>query len=165
MSRAARCAAAIIASLACLLGGCGFHLEGRYSLPASLAQVRIDAVDSQSDFYFGLRSALLSSGSKLTTDLKAPAAVIHILEDGSKASILAVSTLNVPTEYELVYTVRFSVIAPGGRTLIAPQTRTLVQDYSYSESEQLAKQREQQILTSALAREMTGVVMRQLSRL
>ena len=88
-----------------------------------------------------------------------------MLQDGTANTILAVSTLNVPTEYELTYTVRFSVDGPGGKQLIAPQTRTLVQDYSYNESEQLAKQRESQVLTSALARELAGVVMRQLTRL
>ena len=41
----------------------------------------------------------------------------------------------------------------------------LVRDYSYSESAQLAKQREAAILTAALARELTGVVMRRLSSL
>lgn len=161
-----RIAAAPGIVVALLLGGCGFHLEGRYQLPRTLTQVRIDAIDTQSDFYYGLRGALLSAGSRITTDVKNPqAAVIHVLADGTSDSILAVSTVNVPTEYELTYSVRFSVVGAGGRQLIAPQTRTLMQDYSYNESEQLAKQREEQILTAALARELAAVVMRQLSRL
>jgi len=159
-----RTAAALAVTL--LLSACGFHLEGRYPLPRTLATVRIDTIDTQSDFYYGLRGALLRAGSKIVTNVNSPsAAVIHVLSDGTTDSILAVSTLNVPTEYELTYTVRFSVDGIGGRQLISPQTRTLVQDYSYNESEQLAKQREEQILTSALARELAAVVMRQLSRL
>ena len=53
MSTAARCGRVAAVGLLALLGGCGFHLQGSYPLPRSLAVVHIDAVDTQSDFYFG----------------------------------------------------------------------------------------------------------------
>lgn len=149
-----------------LLSGCGFHLEGRYPLPQALSTVRIDAVDTQSEFYFGLRRALLASGAHLTDDIKDPdAAVVHVLTDSTSNVILTVSSLNVPTEYELTYAVRFSVDAAGGKELLAPQQLSQVRDYNYSESAQLAKQHEQQILSAALGDELAGVVMRRLSSL
>lgn len=151
---------------AVLLSGCGFHLEGRYPLPGALAAVRIDAVDSQSEFYFGLRRALLTAGARLTDDVKDPkAAVLHVLADSTTDVILTVSSLNVPTEYELTYSVRFSVDSATGKQLIAPVQLSQVRDYNYSESAQLAKQREQQILSAALGDELVGVVMRRLSSL
>ncbi len=104
------------------LDGCGFHLEGRYPLPSELATVRIDAVDSQSEFYFALRRALLDSGAHLTDDVKdSSAAVVHVLSDSTSDVIETVSRLNVPTEYELTYAVRFSVDGAGGKELIAPR--------------------------------------------
>jgi LPS-assembly lipoprotein len=164
--RSAGRAGALAGVIALGLSGCGFHLEGRYVLPSSLAAVRLEAVDTQSDFYINLRQDLRAAGARIVSDRKDPsAAVINVTQDGTANTILAVSTLNVPTEYELTYTVSFSVQAAGGRQLVAPQTRTLVQAYSYSESEQLAKQREAEVLTAALARELAGVVMRQLARL
>jgi LPS-assembly lipoprotein len=165
MSAAARCDRAAAATLLALLGGCGFHLQGSYPLPRSLAVVHIDAIDMQSDFYLGMRKALLASGTRLEDGgSDGSAATLHILADAAKQTIVTVSALNVPTEYELSYTVRFSVDADG-RQLLAPEQRVLVRDYSYSESAQLAKQREAAILTSALARELTGVVMRRLASL
>lgn len=165
MSLAARGARLIATALAVLLGGCGFHLQGNYSLPRSLAVVHIDAVDTQSDFYLGIRKALLASGTRLDEDGgDRSAATLHILSDATKQTILTVSALNVPTEYELSYAVRFSVDV-NGRQLMPPEQRVLVRDYSYSESAQLAKQREAAILTAALARELTAVVMRRLSSL
>jgi len=148
-----------------MLAGCGFHLEGDHPLPPSLAVVRIDAVDTQSDFYFALRRALMAAGTRIDgngQDKSVP--VIHVLDDATRNTILSVSTLNIPTEYELIYRVRFSVDAMG-RALIDPEERTLVRDYSYSESQQLAKDREQRILGAALAQELAGVVMRRLSSL
>ncbi len=155
-----------VLTVAGMLGGCGFHLEGRYPLPAALGMVRIDTVDAQTDFYFGLRRALLASGAHLTEDSgDASAAVLHITADSYSNVIVTVSSRNIPTEYELTYTVRYSVDGAGGKQLIAPEQRVLVRDYNYSESEQLAKQHEQQILSAALGQELATVVMRRLSSL
>jgi LPS-assembly lipoprotein len=156
-----------VAGLALLLGlsGCGFHLEGSTPLPASLAVVHVDTSDTQTDFYFGLRKALMAAGTRVDDDGKdAGSAVIHILNDTAMQRTVTVSTLNVPTEYELTYKVRFSVTVQG-REVIAPEEHSLVRDYSYSESAQLAKERENAILSQALAHDLVSVVMRRLASL
>ena len=91
-------------------------------------------------------------------------AVIHVITDSPSERILTVSTLNVPTEYELTYLLKFSVTS-GGHELIAPEEHRLVGDYSYSESALLAKEREKSILSEALANDLVSVVMRRLSSL
>jgi LPS-assembly lipoprotein len=156
---------AVASLLAGLLGGCGFHLEGSVPLPPSLAVVRIDAADTQSDFYFGLRKSLMAAGTRIDDGGKdEAAAVIHIVTDSPAERILTVSTLNVPTEYELTYLLKFSV-SSNGHELIAPEEHRLVRDYSYSESALLAKEREKSILSEALANDLVSVVMRRLSSL
>jgi LPS-assembly lipoprotein len=162
-----RVASLMAASLtvASLIGGCGFRLVGSVPLPPSLAVVQIDASDTQSDFYFRLRKSLLASGTRIDEDNKDDsAAVIHITTDNAAERILTVSTLNVPTEYELTYTLKFSVSSKG-QELIAPEEHRLVRDYSYSESALLAKEREKSILSEALANDLVSVVMRRLSSL
>lgn len=150
---------------ACLMSGCGFRLEGSVPLPASLAVVRLDATDTQSDFYFGLRKSLLAAGTRIEEVGKDEStAVIHVITDSPSERILTVSTLNVPTEYELTYLLKFSVTS-GGHELIAPEEHRLVRDYSYSESALLAKEREKSILSEALANDLVSVVMRRLSSL
>ncbi len=152
-------------TVASLITGCGFRLEGSAPLPPSLAVVRIDASDTQSDFYFGLRKSLLAAGTRIDQDGNDDSvAVIHVITDSPAERILTVSTLNVPTEYELTYTVKFSVSATG-HELIAPEEHQLVRDYSYSESALLAKEREKSILSEALANDLVSVVMRRLSSL
>jgi LPS-assembly lipoprotein len=151
--------------VASLITGCGFRLVGSVPLPSTLAVVRIDASDSQSDFYFGLRKSLLASGTRIEEDNQDDSvAVIHITTDTAAERILTVSTLNVPTEYELTYTLKFSVSSMG-HELIAPEEHRLVRDYSYSESALLAKEREKSILSEALANDLVSVVMRRLSSL
>jgi LPS-assembly lipoprotein len=158
-----------VGALMGLMGGCGFRLEGSTPLPRSLAVVHIDTSDTQSDFYFGLRKALMGAGTRIEDGadddpVDGPAAVIHILADSAAQRTLTVSTLNVPTEYELKYKLKFSVSVKG-REVIAPEEHELVRDYSYSESAQLAKQRESAILSQALAHDLVSVVMRRLSSL
>jgi LPS-assembly lipoprotein len=150
---------------ALLLAGCGFHLEGGGPLPHSIALVRIETNDTESDFYFDLRKALLAAGTRIDENGSDEAAtVIHVLNDTVAQRILTVSALNVPTEYELSYSLKFSVTS-NGRELIAEEAHTLVRDYSFSESQLLAKEREQHVLSAALAQDLVTVVMRRLASL
>jgi LPS-assembly lipoprotein len=145
--------------------GCGFHLQGSGSLPRSIALVRIETSDTESDFYFGLRKALLAAGTRIDeSGHDESATVIHVLHDVTAQRILTVSALNVPTEYELSYSLKFSVTAQG-RDLIPAESHVLVRDYNFSENELLAKQRETRILSEALAHDLVSVVMRRLSSL
>jgi len=160
--RAALHAAAL--SLALLLAGCGFHLQGRQSLPPVLAAAHVDAVDAQSDFYLGLRAALRASGSELQQEASAGAAEIRILTDGTSERVLTVSAQNVQTAYRLDYKVRISVTV-GGRELMAPEDYTVSREYSFNESALLAKEREKESLSTALADELVTLVMRRLASL
>ena len=51
---------------------------------------------------------------------KAATATVHVLDDKHTQRILSVSPDNLPREYELTYTVRFSVTA-GDKELLAAQ--------------------------------------------
>jgi LPS-assembly lipoprotein len=150
---------------AAVLAGCGFHLQGGGPLPHSIALVRIETNDTESDFYFGLRKALLAGGTHIDEDGHDDSAtIIHVLTDSTQQRVLTVSALNVPTEYELTYKIRFSV-SVNGKEVIAPEEHLLVRDYSYSENAQLAKERENAILSQALAHDLVSVVMRRLASL
>jgi LPS-assembly lipoprotein len=154
----------VLAMLTALLTGCGFHLQGSAPLPRSIALVRIETSDTESDFYFGLRKALLRAGTRIDEDNQPSATVVHVLSDTVSQRVLTVSALNVPTEYELSYSLKFSVTA-NGRDLIEPESHVLVRDYNFSENALLAKERETRIFSEALAHDLVNVVMRRLSTL
>ncbi len=147
-----------------LLAACGFQLEGHTPLPKPLAVSYVEAQDKQSEFVQGLRKALLAAGVQLTSDSSKATAVVHVLADTASPRVLAVSSADLPREYELTYTVRVSVTA-GGKDLLAPQEITVRRDYSFDEYVLLAKDNEDAILRAALAQDLVGIVMRRLSRL
>ena len=72
-----------IAALACvlLLSACGFQLQGRQVMPASLVTLRVVAVDQQSDFTRALRTALKASGSRLVEENGADGASVRIVRE------------------------------------------------------------------------------------
>jgi LPS-assembly lipoprotein len=60
--------------------------------------------------------------------------------------------------------VRFSVLS-GDQTLIDKEEITATRDISFDEAQLLAKEREQEILSEALSRDLVALVMRRLAAL
>lgn len=149
---------------ALLLSACGFHLQGRQPLPEVFAYTFIDARDEQTDFVQDLRKALIASNVNVIRTRGSSGAVISVVEDELTERVLSVSARNIPTEYELTYRVRFSVTS-GDRKLIEDEEISATRDFSFDEAQLLAKEREQEILSEALARDLVALVMRRLAAL
>jgi len=154
----------LIAVLGASLAGCGFHLEGRTPLPESMKTTYVQATDMQTDFAQSLRKALLTSGARPPSDQRAASSVVNILKDDVVRRTLSVSAQNKPNEYELTYSVRFSVTS-GDQELLAPQEISAVRSYSFDETRLLAKEHEEAILRQAMAHDLADRVIRQLSSL
>jgi LPS-assembly lipoprotein len=160
LSRGARLACLLVAALT--LNACGFHLQGRLPLPPALTTTRVIADDDQTDFVQGLRRALISSGSTLTDFSERATGVVRIHKDEVTQKIISVSVNNIPREYEVTYTVEFSVEGTSGE-LLPSQRVSITRDYSFDETKLLAKENEEAILREGMANDLVGIVMRRLS--
>jgi LPS-assembly lipoprotein len=156
-------AAAALAALA-LLGGCGFHLQGRAPLPALVKNPYVEAPDRQTDFVQSLRHQLLQNGAQLAEQKSQASAIISILQDQMVRRTISVSASNQPNLYEITYTVRVSVTA-GERELLAPQEVVATREFTFAEPELLAKGHEEDVLREDMARDLADRVMRLLSNL
>ena len=146
------------------VSACGFRLQGRTPLPAPLAVTYVIAPNDQTDFVQGLRKALLTNGGKLADDSAKATGTVRILTDDLTKKILSVSANNIPREYELTYTVEFSVSSKDEEILPA-QKVSVTRSYSFDETMLLAKENEADILRDGMARDLVSIVMRRLSRL
>ena len=133
-------------------------------LPEAVRVVRVDSVDSYSDFYRELREQLRAAGAQLQADAAPANAVVRVRADQTGQRVLSVSKRNTPEEYEVYYTIEYAVDV-GGATAIEPQRLELTANYSYDSTAVLAKQREQSSMQKALARELAIQVLRRLSAL
>ena len=151
-------------ALTLLVTSCGFHLQGRQPLPATFQYTYIDTKDEQTDFVQDLRKALIASNVNVIRTKGSSGATISVHSDALDERILSVSARNIPTEYELTYKVEFSVTS-ADRALIDHEEISATRDISFDETQLLAKEREQEILREALARDLVALVMRRLSAL
>ncbi len=146
------------------VGACGFRLAGSQPMPAVLARPYLSLKDPYTDFSREFRRQLRSSGAAVQDVPEGASAMIEVSKDLVEQRVLSVSARNIPTEYLLVYTVTLSVTA-GGQELLAPQTFSLSQDYTFSEQAVLAKEHEADILREQMARNLVSIALRRLSSL
>ena len=158
----ARAAAVLGAVL--LLGGCGFRLAGSDPLPAVLAQPHLSVKDPYTDFAREFEHQLKNGGAALQDIRAKSTATIEVTRDQVEQRTLSVSARNIPTEYELTYTVTIAVQGPD-REILKPQTLTLSKDYSFVENELLAKEHEADTLRRQMARDLVAIAMRRLTSL
>jgi LPS-assembly lipoprotein len=147
-----------------LISGCGFQLRGQAPLPAALATPYLETGDRYTPLHAALEARLRAAGAKLATDPATASAVIHLHKDETGRELLSVSASNTPSEFEVYYTVEYSVSA-GGSDLLARQQVTLTRNFSYDEAAVLAKEHEEQSLRVALADELAGLMLRRLATL
>ena len=157
-------ARALAAAGALGLTACGFRLAGSDALPAILARPYLSVKDPYTDFAREFEHQLKSAGATVQEIRAKSTATIEITKDLVEQRTLSVSARNIPTEYELTYTVTFAVQGPD-QELLKPQTINLSQDYSFVENEQLAKQHEAEILRRQMARDLVAIAMRRLTSL
>jgi LPS-assembly lipoprotein len=143
---------------------CGFRLAGSDPLPAVMARPYVSLKDPYTDFSREFEHQLKASGATLQLTRETATATVDVAKDLVEQRTLAVSAKNIPTEYELTYTVTFSEHG-GGKELLAPQTISLSKDFSFDETLQLAKEHEADILRQQMARDLVSIAMRRLTSL
>ncbi len=153
-----------LAAATLVLSACGFHRQGVAPLPQTIKQVYIDSEDAFTDFQSDLRTALGNAGATLAPARDRASATLRISKDETGRRVLSVSARNTPREYEIFYTVTYSVTVDG-KEVLEPQTLLLTRDYSFDEQALLAKEEEEDVLRQAMARDLVGIVMRRLASL
>ncbi|MGC1389039.1 MAG: LPS assembly lipoprotein LptE [Steroidobacteraceae bacterium] len=156
---------AVVAAAAMIgLCACGFRLAGSQPLPAVLARPYLSVRDPYTEFAREFEHQLKSSGAQVQSVRQDSTAIIDVTKDLVEQRTLAVSTRNIPTDYQLIYTVTYSVRV-ADKELLAPQTITVSRDYSFQENELLATQHEADILRAQMARDLVSIAMHALARL
>jgi LPS-assembly lipoprotein len=146
------------------LAGCGFHLQGAEALPASARNVYVATSDELTPFAVELHQSLERSGARIAASAAAADTVVRIGRDRAGRRVLSVSAGNTPQEYELFYVVEYSVDR-GGKEVAATQRLELTRNMSFQDSQLLAKDREEDVLRQAMARDLAGLVLRRVAAL
>lgn len=133
-------------------------------MPEALQTTYIATEDEYSEFYRRLREQLVANGIEVVDESVESAATLSIHIDDTGQRVLSVSARNVPTEYEVYYSVEYSV-ASGADVLQPRRFITRTRDYTYDETLVLGKSREEQLMRDSLADDLVRIVLKQLGSL
>jgi LPS-assembly lipoprotein len=139
-------------------------MQGAFIPPAGMERTYIATGDRHSAFYREFDARLQAEGVELTDSDADATATFTIFADDTGQRVLSVSARNVPTEYEVFYTITYSLDS-GTTGLMPQQTLTLTRDYTYDSTLVLGKAREEELLREAIVADLVRIVMKQISTL
>ena len=145
-----------------VVAGCGFHLQGALTVPPQMERTYISTADRHSGFYRALRSAFDAAGIDVVDSAAEATATFTITFDQTDQRVLSVSARNVPTEYEVFYTIEYRLDS-GEQDLLERQTLTLTRDYTYDSTLVLGKGNEEELLREAIVDDLVRIVLKQIS--
>ncbi|ABV38084.1 rare lipoprotein B [Shewanella sediminis HAW-EB3] len=134
---------AIMALSILLSAGCGFKLQGSYSIPEQLRTLHLSSQDEYSELTRLVRERLrLHSISLVDESDETP--TLNILRDSLDRSTLSLYPTGNVAEYELTYHVTFAVSLPEGEAQTFEVD--IQRDYLDDPRTALAKSREMELL-------------------
>lgn len=145
-----------------VLTACGFHLVGSRPLPEPLQRVEIDMITPYSvtepPLETALRARLARRGAKVVESADAGVTRIKLSKLDETREVLSVSADGQPLEYLLRSRVTYEVVA-GPKQLIAPDQLSVSRDYSFSVTQILPKESEEQRLRQFMQDELAEMIL------
>jgi LPS-assembly lipoprotein len=149
----------LLAGMAALSAGCGFHLRGSAALPPAMAVTYIRSNQPFSSLVDDFAAALKVHDVRVTQERSEATAVLNILNSSLETRVLSVNTAGKVLEYDILQTIRFSVVTAGNETLVPEQTVSMNRDYIFSSTDVLGKQREGKVVRANLQYNLVNLAM------
>ena len=139
-------------------------MQGALRTPPEMARTFIDVDERNSLFARELRAQLHSADVEIVDSATAATARLFVTFEETDQRVLSVSARNVPTEYEVYYTIQYAIDA-GQRRLLESQTLTVTRNYTYDSTLVLGKAREEELLRDAIVEDLVRIVLKQIATL
>jgi LPS-assembly lipoprotein len=152
-----------ISLLIIVLTGCGFHLRGALPTLTMDNPIYIAGVDKNSDLYRELARQLRGAKSVITETRSLAKSVLTISNYRSRERQLTLNSSNQAVEYELEESFNFSVQTSNTTAVSRPLKVTRV--LGRTESETLAREREEREMRINMRHDLVNQLMYQLARI
>jgi LPS-assembly lipoprotein len=146
-----------------IIAGCGFHLRGTATIPASLQTLYVQGVNMQQGLGLELKRTLTRNGVTVRNDYQQGTAVLTILDNRFQRRVLSVGSDAKVSEYELHGIVTFKVSDGDGKVLADSQTVEARRDYQFDQNQVLGKDEEERLLKEQLNQQLVQSILRRLS--
>jgi LPS-assembly lipoprotein len=147
--------------LALSLASCGFHLRGEAKMPFST--IFIEAANSNSLLISELRRLLVANHVQLVSKPDQADMVLNISLELPEKQILTLGGSGRVSEFQLRYRVSLRAYDQQQREWLAADDLQLSRDFSYDDTQILAKEAEEAQLYQYMRSDMAQQIMRRLS--
>lgn len=151
----------IITLLGGLLSGCGFHLAGNHQMSESLQQLNFDSSDKYNEISRLVKASLIQQDVVFSN--KNGATILRLGEERFERGTLSLFSSGQVAEYELIYTLKYSVIKVNEEPLRFDII--IRRDYLDDPSSAQAKSREREQLLHEIRQQAAKQVASQLGQL
>jgi LPS-assembly lipoprotein len=149
----------LLAGMVALAAGCGFHLRGSAALPPAMAVTYIKSSQPFSTLVDDFSAALKIHDVRVTEERSEATAILNILDSTVETRVLSVNTAGKVLEYDILQTIRFSVVTATNETLVPEQTVSLSRDYVFNTTGVLGSQREGKVVRANLQSNVVNLAM------
>lgn len=127
-----------------LLSACGFRLRGRFTAPFETMYLQMQG---DTPFLTVLRQSIeTGSNVRLVKRARDAEAILEILRMERSRDVLTFNDTGLAREYELMLEIEFRVTAPDGYEYVPATRLSTSRDLTYSESEFLSREKEEETL-------------------
>lgn len=147
-----------------MLGACGFHLRGHgESALIPFDTLYLDAANPNTPFIDELRRGLLASKVTLVDKADKADVVLNIVFEVPEKQILSLGGGGRVNEFQLRFRVSLRAYDQEQRDWIMPGELVQRRDYSYDDTQILAKESEEALLYQSMRSDMVQQILRRLS--
>lgn len=140
------------------LSGCGFHLRGHFQAPFDTLYLQMR---ENTPFSSALKRMVESGSNVRVVDHPNEAdAILELLSIRRDREVLSVSDAGRAREYELTLTLEFRVKSPDDFDYVDPTTLLAHRDLTYSESEFLSREKEEELLYRDMENDLMAQIVR-----
>jgi LPS-assembly lipoprotein len=143
-----------------VLAACGFQLRGSATLPFDTLYIPGATSGIALDLK---RNIEAGTQAKVVNDPKAAEAILDLFGEAREKIILSLTGTGRVREFRLRYTVNYRVHDGKGAEYVPRTTVQLTRDVTYSDTEILAKEAEEQLLFRDMQSDLVQQILRRLS--
>jgi LPS-assembly lipoprotein len=140
-----------------LLSACGFHFRQAPDLPPSMRHIYIATSGGNGTLLRELRRDLASDDTEILPTPLGATTILSIIGVSHSSRPMALAQNGQPLEYRVTYQVEFSLLVQD-TPILEPQTVDLKRNYTYSVTNAIANEEQEQNLEDALSRDVAQFI-------
>ena len=155
--------ALLLLILTLLLCACGFHLRGQGALALPFQTLYVKSANEYAPFITELKLAIEANGVQAADTPEQAQLTLQIVSETSDKQILSLSGGGRVREYRLQYRISLRAYDQKQQDWLAPEEITLRRDFSYDDTQVLAKEQEEALLYQSMRSDAVQQILRRLN--